>query len=157
MKPKLLSGVLIFSLALNLAVVGTFLFHRLNRPDFPPAFVRDRFFRALDIPKPKQDKLFSLMKSFRDETRPLQERIFENEKRLIEKVENGTSDSTEINAILDTLASLRLEQSKKAMEHFLKARTFLSPRQQKRLFGMILRMRPPRGKWMHRPPGFRRR
>ncbi len=157
MKPKLLSGILIFSLALNLAVIGTFLYHRFNRPDFPPSFGRERFFQKLDIPRPKRDKLFSLMESFRDETRSLQQQIFENEKLLIENVENGKSDSTKINAILDTLASLRLKQSKKAMDHFLKSRSFLTPNQQKRLFEMILRLRPPRGRWMHRPPMFHRR
>jgi len=152
MNRKVLSGVLIFSIALNLAVIGTFLYHRFRGPGYPPPEfgkeVQGRFFRNLDIPLPKKEKLFTLMKSFRDESRPLQERIYSNEKHLIEQIENEESSREEINTTLDTLAALRLRQSQKAINHFLKARAFLSPPQQRRLFEMILRMRPPMGRGM---------
>lgn len=152
MNQKLLSGVLIFSLALNLAVIGTFAYHQFSRPDRPPPEFRkerqEHFFRSLNIPEPKRAKLFSLMEAFRDENQPLQERIFAHEKMLVEKIGDGKSNIDEINTVLDTLAALRLKQSKKAIDHFLKARTFLNARQQRKLFEMILRMRPPEGRGM---------
>jgi len=147
MKPKVLSIILIFSLALNLAVFGTFIFRKIDSPsraDGPP-FRMDRFpfENGMGLNEDQQKEMFGLMHEFRminDENRRM---IFELEDQLFKTMRSTNPDSLEIEKLINKIGKLRITQSKQAIRHFRKINKFLSPEQQEHFHHMIME-RPAR-------------
>jgi len=155
MRLKLLVGILVFLIVVNLATIGTYLYYRIEQH---PAEIRD-FPPGAPIPPPLHDlgtiertKLLKLMMDFHDETMELRDsvRSLEHESYILFQ-ENPVSKD-KINAKLQEIAAIRLEISKKAAARFIEAKTFLTQEQAERFFGAIMQARPdgPDG-----PPPFR--
>jgi Spy/CpxP family protein refolding chaperone len=154
MKIKVLSAVLIFSLALNLAVIGTFVYKRYFGPDprFHPMerMMRGPMFDEMDISNEDRDKIIGLFRDFRDANRGTQLKIRELEDRLVEKIQSKDSDLDAAYEIMEKIGEQRLTLGKKALNQFFKAKTFLTPEQQKHFYRLLMKNRPKRP--FGRPP-----
>lgn len=147
MNKKVFSIILIFSLALNLAVVGTYIFRKLNPPPerfFPHDPGRASFFNEMQLDKDQRDKMFKLMHEFRDANRKRMEMIFQLQDELFHTIRSGDADSAKIDSLVNKIGKLRIEQSKKAINHFKKFRKLLTPMQQDHFYRMLMENRPER-------------
>ena len=142
MKNKWIVGILIFSLALNLAVIGNFAFRYFSRPDFD---FRDGFSRMayrdglgqMELDEQQKQKLFDLMRQFHENNREQRMIIRNLEKELMEKITSG-SPETEIDSLLKDISDIKFEQSKKALSRFYETKDFLNPEQQKHILQMFM-------------------
>ena len=150
MKVKIMSGVLIFSLALNLAVIGTFVFKRFLRPEahFHPRDMIGRmpFLRDMEIDDAKREKIIELFKAFHETNRETREQIRALEDQLFEILQDESTDLDQAHKIMDKIGEKRLELGKNALIQLVKAKSFLSPRQQDHFYRMLIRQRPNPGR-----------
>jgi len=140
MKVKVLYIILIISIALNLAVVGSVLYNRWTRPDFPPMGFDGPPGMMLD--REQRRELRETMHGFMQRNRAMMHELSGYESELFEALYE--SDSVKAAALLDTIAQLRKEQSENAIKHFFEVRKNLSPEQSRALLDMIVRQRPGR-------------
>jgi len=155
MKPKVLSIILIFSLALNLAVIGTFIFRKIEPspgPDDGSPFDRERppFFKNMQLDDEQRAAMMQLMREFRQINRNNRQRIFTLEDELMQTLHQDEFDSSKTDSLIDKIGQLRMAQSKQAIKHFRKFNKFLSPEQQEHFHRMIME-RPARheGRFRH--------
>jgi len=146
MKVKVISGVLIFSLALNLAVIGTFVYKRFTGPD-PHLFPRDRggrmaFLNDMEIEDAEREKMIELFREFRKINRATQEEITPLEDKLFETLQNDSSDLKEAHEIMKMIGEKKLALSKNTLNHFLKVKSFLTPKQQGHFYRMLIKNSP---------------
>jgi len=144
MKNKILSWILIFSLALNLAVVGTFIFKKMNydrsfsssrdKRDFLP-------FQKMGLDDEQRDTMFQMMHDFRSSTHGYKREINQLEKEMFNAIHSSELDSFKINLFMEQIAELRLQQSKKAISYFHKFKKVLTKDQQKHFFQMMMEHR----------------
>ncbi len=147
MKVKVMSGILIFSLALNLAVIGTFVFKRIVGTDagFHPrngGMGRGAFFREMDLDDAKREKIIELFKEFRKINKETQEQIMVLKEQLFETLQGDSSDINKSYSIMDKIGNERLALGKSALNQFLKAKSFLSPEQQNHFYRMLMKNKP---------------
>jgi Spy/CpxP family protein refolding chaperone len=142
MKPKVLSIILIFSLALNLAVIGTFIFRQFEPPLWPgdrPSAGSERMpFNRMDLNKEQRDEMTRLMHQFREVNRENRRMIFDLEDELMQTMRADEFDSLKIDSLVNRIARLRIDQSKQAIRHFIKIKKFLTPEQQEHFHQMIM-------------------
>ena len=156
MKLKLLIGVLLFLIVLNLATIGSFVYkqwtqeqtyqtHRLGHRA-PVRIDGPRAMRALD--PEKRQALRRLLDEFHEETGDLRDQIGRMETEAFALLERKTVPRDSLDMIMEQLSGLHLEISRRATDKLIEAKIHLDPRQQKMFFRMILTARPERG------PGF---
>jgi Spy/CpxP family protein refolding chaperone len=150
MKIKVLSGILIFSLALNLAVLGTFIYRQIDEPDRFSRF-GDRSFRhpfkgEMALTDTQKDELFNIFSKFRESNRETMKRIHKLEFELDEKMRDENVTLEDVDSLLNAIGELKLAQSKKALQNFLQAKKFLSPEQREHFFRMLIQNRPGFGR-----------
>ena len=159
MKNKWIVGIMIFSLSLNLAVIGNFAYRYFNKPDYN---FRDRFNRGLqregsmglELNEEQRSKLFELMRSFHENNREQRIVIRQLEKELLDKITSG-SPKPEIDTLLKNISDIKFEQSKKALLRFYETKSFLNPEQQKRILQMFMHNQPFDGRGFERGRRFR--
>ncbi len=141
MKVKVMSGVLIFSLAFNLAVIGTFVFKRFLDPEprFSPRERMERmpFFKGMDFGDTEREKIIELFKEFRKASRETQRSIIELEDQLFETLKDENKDLDQAHKIMEQIGAKKIELGKSALDQFLKAKSFLSPEQQNHFYRML--------------------
>jgi len=143
MRPKVLSIILIFSLALNLAVVGTFIFRQIDRPVRPvdgPPFDPDRepFFEEMNLDDNQRIEMQKLMHEFREFNMGKRQMIFELEDQVMKTLRSEDFDTVKADSLIERIGHLRMEQTKQAIKHFRKFNKFLSPEQQAHFHNMIM-------------------
>lgn len=161
MKTKVLVGVLLFLIAINLATIGTFVYLNLTRPPQPPEFMEPpsrsgegpRAPRGLD--KGQREQLVALMNEFRDETRALRDSVRDLERSALELLKQDKLSLEQVDARLADIAALRLKLSEAAARKLIKAKAFLNPEQQEQFINLIIHSQPrrPDGPPFHAPPG----
>lgn len=148
MKARTLSIILIFSLALNLAVVGTFIFRMIDAPPdslFPPGGPdKMPFFNEMGLDENQRDEMFRMMHEFRHANRENRRIISKLEHELFQAIRSENADSTQIDQLVERIGQLRIEHSKQAINHFRQYKDFLTPRQQDHFFRMLQEKRPGR-------------
>lgn len=155
MKLKILIGILIFLIALNLATIGSYLYVQWRAPRFPaapPEALPPG--PELRLDRAQQQQLRMLLRDFKQEVQPLERRAQELEERIFELLQEEPVSREEIEQHLQEISRLRFEISKRMLAKFEETREFLSPVQQKRFYELLMRARPapPEG----RRPAFRR-
>ena len=124
MRPKVLSIILIFSLALNLAVIGTFIFRQIDRPVRPesPPFDPDRapLFEEMNLDDNQRAEMRKLMHEFRQFNMGNRQVIFELEDQVMKTLRSEDFDSLKADSLLEEIGHLRMEQTKQAIKHFRK-------------------------------------
>ncbi|HLX13090.1 MAG TPA: periplasmic heavy metal sensor, partial [Bacteroidota bacterium] len=141
MNVKLLIGILIFLVIVNLATTGTYLFltlrhHAEPAPVLgggPPPPI------PMDLSSDQQEKLHQLMRSFHDDTRAMHDSIKTVEDSTMSMLQHNPVDRQAIEALMATAASLHLRISERAVQSLMDAKAFLTPEQQKHFYNMIMR------------------
>jgi uncharacterized membrane protein len=152
MKTKILIGILVFLILINLATIGTYLYLRATRPDagallpgegFPPGGpLRDPM---AQLAPEQRERLGDLMRGFHEETRALHNQVRGLEETTFRLLHQDPVQNDSVDLALRRMADLRLDISRKAARRLIDAKAFLSPEQQDVLFDAIMKARPGPG------------
>ena len=172
MKVKVLIGVLVFLIVLNLATIGSFVIMRWRADDrgtarIPRAPEASRIERGRDharAPVPpfrpsgeERRQLFALLEEFRADTEELRREMFVLEGRVFELMQRDEVPRAEVDSLLDEIAGVRTEIGRIAIDRLIESKAYLSPDQQQRFFDSILETRSGKGtgrRWQkERRPG----
>ncbi len=159
MKLKILIGVLVFLIVLNLATIGTFLFvhfghgprkgrMRLGGPR-TAARMMDRARALTPFRSEEREQLMDLLHDLRQETRELRERINDLEGEALRALHEDPISKAKVDSLLGEISAVQLEVSKKATAKLIETQSFLTKAQQRIFYDAILEARAPR-------PGFKR-
>lgn len=165
MKTKVLVGILLFLIVINLSAIGVFVYHLLKPalPEFDPVAgdgVPQPGMMRGGMPmmrlKPEaREKMHKLMVAFREEIQGYQEQMFALEDSTVAMLKNDPPPMSRVNEHLKQLADLRLLINEKAVHNLLQTKKFLSPEEQEVFFRAIMQARPqgmPMGGGMTRGP-----
>jgi len=176
MKTKVLVGVLVFLIVVNLVTLGTYLFITLTRPPAPhfPMGPRGMMMgegrRGMGMGRMSFDdeqrhELMSHMMELREETQPFRDSVMDLEQEVLELLKQETIPLDEIDGKLARIAGLKLRMSQAATRKVVEAKSFLTPEQQEFFISMIIRsqsrmagggppfdMKPPMDPRFQKPP-----
>ena len=149
MKIKVLIGILVFLIVLNLATIGTWVYLHVFKSPIPRAPRVERLLqRPLwsmrrrppleDLTPEQRQQLGNLFREMRRQKQPVEKRLREIHLRLREALLDTTVTEDSLRSLLDSLVTLQRQLNEITIEHFLKARHFLTPEQQKRIFRHLL-------------------
>ncbi len=141
MKMKLLVGGLLFLIVVNLATIGSYLYVRWTQSQPVPHFGPGRGF-PMDLDPLKRARFLELLKSFRDETQTLEDKIVRTQDEIFSLLGRDSAPQDKVKEKLKELADLRLQISERATQRLIEAKSFLSPVEQKMFLDGILQMRP---------------
>ncbi len=152
MKIKVLVGVLIFLIVINLATIGSYVYLKItNEPNrhmplmplvegperpLPP----DR--PELKLNKGQREKLINLLRSFREKTIGLRQQMRKLEDDTFVLLQKDTVSPKQVDANLQKISEIKLEISKEAVNKLIDAKKFLSPEQQKHFYNALMQIRP---------------
>jgi Spy/CpxP family protein refolding chaperone len=143
MKLKILVGILVLLIVVNLAALGSFLYMQWRNPP-QPEFQRmgrgPRF--ELNLDKSQRQQLRALLREFQTETKPINDQIHRLEDEIFELLQEDSVDPGGIEDKLKEIAALRLEISKRIVDKFRETRKFLSPVQQRHFYRSLMQVRP---------------
>ncbi len=164
MKTKLLIGISIFLIIVNLATLGTYVYYRWTAPPMPPPeypahreWMKRR--EQLRFSPEQRKKLAVLRKDFSDSTRPQIREIMKLRRQVAAMVldKNTNLDSIEIK--IDRISTLEASIEKDAVKMLIEAKEFLSPGQvemlQRMMMNIMGRRRPGPGVERGEMPDFR--
>ncbi|MGH1363502.1 MAG: periplasmic heavy metal sensor [Calditrichia bacterium] len=148
MKIKLLIGILIFLIVVNLATIGTYLFYRFDGgpgPGFngpPPRgqMDRPRFPRSMNKEKHKQ--LMDRARAFRESIHSIHESIRSDERKLKDVLLAETADRQMADSLLMEISDKKLKIQEKAIIDFIEAKEFLTLDEQRVLSSILFRTGP---------------
>ncbi len=151
MKLRVLIGVLVCLIVVNVATIGTFLFVYFTRsPSGMAEFVMPGLrARAPGVAKERfhakeRDELMGLLRDFRLETRELRGRVSDLEAEAFELMQRDPVPAAGVDSLLERIADARLEISRIAASKLIEAKTVLPPTEQRMFFNAILDARPGR-------------
>lgn len=152
MKLKILVGVLVFLIMLNLATIGTFLYvHFTKTPqssrflapgDGPRGAPRGGRPWLHRLPSEDRDELLRLLGEFHSETRNLRTKLQSIEDRIFDFMQDDPVRTAAVDSLLTEAASVRLEISRVATRKLIEAKSVLPPEEQRMFFDAILQARP---------------
>jgi uncharacterized membrane protein len=167
MKVRLLIGVLVALIVLNLATIGSFVYMRWRTPGQDlealapqpnPEFRSHRgdHRRATGPFRPSGDErrhLIGLLSEFRTQTDGIRQKISEDENRVFDLMQREKVPRAQVDSLLEEISRSRLEMRRLAVDKLIESKAHLSPHQQQRFFDSILNTRPggPMGMGGHRP------
>ena len=165
MKVKLLIGILVALIVLNLATIGSFVYMRWRAPnhdlaalapqpdrDFRPGHGDHRGIRGQFRPSGDERRyLMGLLSEFRTQTDGLHQKIYEDENRVFGLMQQEDVPRVEVDSLLEEISKSRLEMQRLAVDKLIESKAHLSPMQQQHFFESILQNRPggPMGKGWH--------
>lgn len=149
MKIKILIGILLVLIAINLGTIGTYLYLQLNRDKnirhwdqsrrshFPPNHRPE-----MKLDKQQQHQLQNLLQEFQQENQDIRNQIWELERTTFDLLQQENIPQNQVNQNLKQLSDYRLKLMTAAVEKMIKAKSFLNPEQQKHFFDFIMESRP---------------
>jgi Spy/CpxP family protein refolding chaperone len=155
-KLKILIGILVFLIVLNLATIGTFLFMYLTQDRSAVAerpFLEKRIgwrpgrsmHPMMRLDRQERQQLTKLLDDFHMETLDLRMQVDSLETQVIMLMHEEPVPTNEVDSLLERLSAIRLEISKKATKKLIEAKSFLSPEQREMFYKAILQVRPEPG------------
>ncbi len=143
MKIKVLVGVLVFLIVLNLATIGTWLYFRFVQPE-PPGWKQPPPWSAPmrpgmrppieDLTRAQRQQLRQLIREMRQAKRPVEQQLRQLHYMLRLALIDSTVSTDSLQVLLDSLASIQRQLNEITIEYFLQAREFLTPQQRQRIF-----------------------
>lgn len=161
MKVKVLVGVLVFLIALNLGTIGSYVYIQLTGNNHRPGFNK---LEELPEPPPhrmelhlnrqQRQQLVSVLRDFDEESRPSRIQIRELEGEVFRYMQEDSVPLEKVEQNLKKMSDLRLKVTQMAVKKMIDAKQFLTPQQQRRFFNSIMRERPemPDGRRFFRSP-----
>ncbi len=157
MKLKILVGILVFLIVLNLATIGTFLYIHFTKANPPPAFLAPRMTpesarpmrapRLRHLPPEHRERLVGLLEEFRVETSVVRLRMIDLESEAFDLMQLDPVPAARVDSLLREISTTRLEISRIAVRKLIEAKAVLPSEEQRVFFEAILEARPA-----HRPP-----
>ncbi len=156
MKTKVLVGILLFLIVVNLSTIGVFVYHILRGG--PPQLDAVPFeggrgpgMMGGESPMMKmqpevRERMHALMMGFREDVKDTQQRIFVLEDSTVAMLKNDPPPMDRVNENLKKLSDLRLSINQKAVHNVLQVKSFLNPEQQEMFFRAIMQARPQMGR-----------
>ena len=144
MKLKILIGILVFLIAVNLATIGSYIYfqtrdhNELRRMHVPEDFREGFSPPHLGLDHKQRQQLFELRKSFENETREYTENIRELREDIFSAIREDTVSLSVIEGKLDEISDLRKQIEKVAIKKLLEAKNHLSPLQRDHLYRFLL-------------------
>jgi Spy/CpxP family protein refolding chaperone len=152
MKTKVLVGILLFLIVVNLSTIGVFVYHILKAgpPPVEPLTIgggRSMGMMSGESPmmhmQPEvRDRMHAMMMGFREDIKETQQRIIFLEDSTVVLLKLDPPPMDRINANLRTLSDLKLSINQKAVHNLLQVKSFLNPEQQDMFFRAIMQARP---------------
>jgi uncharacterized membrane protein len=152
MKLKVLIGILVFLIVLNLATIGTFLYVHFSQQTAEPTgrFGHRADMRAAPGMRPgigervrfqhgEREELRAFLHQFREETRELRDRVSDLEREVFELMQTDPVPKQRVDSLLKEISLSQYEISKSAAAKMIEAKKILSPEQQTRFFEAIHR------------------
>jgi uncharacterized membrane protein len=161
MKVKVLVGVLVFLIALNLGTIGSYVYFQLTGNNQRPGFSKLEEFpeplpprMELHLNRQQRHQLMSVLRNFNEESRPARIQIRELEGEVLGYMQEDPVPLEKVEQNLKKMSDLRLEVTQMAVRKMIDAKQFLTPQQQRRFFISIMRERPerPEGRRIFRSP-----
>jgi len=156
MKTKVLVGILLFLIVVNLSTIGVFVYRILRGGPpqveglpvdgvHPPGMMGGE--SAMMRMQPEvRERMHSLMMKFREEVKETQEKITGLEDSTVAMLKNNPPPMDRINENLKKLSDLRLSINQKAVHNLLQVKSSLNPEQQEMFFRAIMQARPQMGR-----------
>lgn len=154
MKVKILIGVLLLLIAVNLATIGSYVYLRFKAPSYPrivnrmpmmgPRFNRMRGRRPMPMLRlnhNQRQQLFKLLHDFRQETQPERRQIHILERKTFRMMQQNPVPMDSVNENLKQISNVRYEISQKIIKKLMAAKSYLTPRQQHAFYNAIMRAR----------------
>jgi uncharacterized membrane protein len=171
MKLKLLIGVLLFLIVLNLATIGTFVVIHFMRAPEPDRFGKwgPRGKHPMgeqhplgELSSEERKQLRGLLMELFTETSDLRDRVQELEGEALELLKQDPVPRAQVDSLLGEISEVRVQAVTRAVDKLIEAKSFLTPEQQEMFYQAILRAGhggPPgrRGPFRDGPPDGRRR
>lgn len=156
MKTKVLVGILLFLIVVNLSTIGVFVYHilrggppQLDAVPFegrrPPGMMGGES-PMMRMQPEVRERMHALMMGFREDVKETQQRIFVLEDSTVAMLKNDPPPMDRINENLKKISDLRLSINQKAVHNLLRAKSFLNPGQQEMFFRAIMQARPEIGR-----------
>lgn len=160
MKMKGLILVLIFSLAINAAILATAGYHyyrsmRLGpSAPYPPSSGDHHIYQTLGLSDLQLAKMRPLARAFHARLEELGAAMEGKRKVLVDLLSQEKVDPDRIEGLRGEMAGIQGEIQKEVIAHILESKKILNPEQQQRFFG-LLRQSMARGKspWLPRNRG----
>ncbi|MGA3245181.1 MAG: hypothetical protein ABSE41_11225 [Bacteroidota bacterium] len=156
MKTKVLVGILLFLIVVNLSTMGVFVYHILRGgpPQLdvlpvdgvrPPGMIGGES-PMMRMQPDVRERMHALMMRFREDVKDTQQKIFVLEDSTVAMLKNDPPPMDRINENLKKLSDLRLSINQKAVHNLLQVKSFLNPEQQEMFFRAIMQARPEMGR-----------
>lgn len=158
MKLKVLVGILVILIAVNLATIGSYLY-RLNRdgdrgrrnapmpamfhPERPGGIRGDGPGRALmgKLSREERDQMMQLLSELRMETEDLRILIHAMESDVMMALRQDSIPKERVDSLLQEISAAHLQISHKATNKLIEAKSYLSPEQQELFYDAMLKAR----------------
>jgi hypothetical protein len=158
MKLKLLVGILVILIAVNLATIGSYLYrmnkhgdhfrHKaplpwLSHPERPGGMPSDRPGHALrgKLNRAERERLMQLLSELRMETEDLRILIHDMESEVMMALRQDTIPRDRVDSLLHEISTVHLQISQKATNKMIEAKSHLSTEQQELFYDAMLRAR----------------
>ena len=155
MKTKVLVGILLFLIVVNLSTIGVFVYHILLSPpkgrEFPmvegvrPPGAMGAQSPMMDVKPEVMEHVHKLMAQFHDDVSSLQQQIFDLEDSTVAMLKNNPPPMDRVNENLKRVSDLRLMINQKAVHNLLAAKSLLPPEHQDMFLRAIIQARPQPG------------
>lgn len=152
MKLKVLIGILVFLIIVNLATIGTFLYVHFSHESAESV---DRYGRRpgmrrapgtphdigepMRLRKGERKGLRTLLLQFREETQDLRDRVQALERETFDLMHKDPVPKGQIDSLLKEISLVEYEISKAAAAKLIEAKKILPPDQQKHFFNAVRR------------------
>ena len=150
MKVKILIGVLLFLIAVNLATIGSYVYLRFSHDHTRFPFNRERYDRRihdrdhrpdLHLNQEQRKQLFGLFQSYRSETDSQRQQIGNLEAQTFELLQKDPVPMDSVKQNLKKIADLRYGISLHIIQKLMEAKSFLNPDQQHAFYNAIMSSR----------------
>ncbi|MCX6134325.1 MAG: hypothetical protein NTU47_10980 [Ignavibacteriales bacterium] len=156
MKTKVLVGILLFLIVVNLSTIGVFVYHTFqsgsrqpNAGPFeggrPPGMMGGES-PMMRMQPEVRERMHALMMSFREDVKDTEQQILVLEDSTVAMLKNDPAPMDRINENIKKLSDLRLIINEKAVHNLLQAKSFLNSEQQEMFFRAIMQARPQMGR-----------
>jgi Spy/CpxP family protein refolding chaperone len=143
MKKKFIIYALLILTAINLAALGTFLFHRFrscarSRVDYRQAEGFEQVKQELSLSAEQIVKFQEFRKAFHAELDSLSAQQNELRRQLIQELASPTPDRKRLSEINERINRLQIEAQERVINHLLDVKAILGPEQQEKFLSIIL-------------------
>ncbi|MBD3419781.1 MAG: periplasmic heavy metal sensor [Chitinivibrionales bacterium] len=135
MNNRLISIILVVLTVVNLAALGTFMFHRFRQPPPPcsmePGLQHRRMHEMLGLSEEQHRRIRKVRSEFRNTTQPLRDSIHDYRMELLALLEKEGPDITAVDSLLDFISNLQNRMHKMSVHAMLQEKENLTPAQHK--------------------------